>query len=114
MDPISAHIIVKALDGLAMRANVTAENIANAGTPGYRPLRLTFEDALAAAANEGTDAIDSVEPQVERVPVGTEESELRLDTELATASATSLRYTALVDLLNRQLQVETLAVKGSS
>jgi flagellar basal-body rod protein FlgB len=114
MDPISAHIIIKALDGLAMRANVTAENIANAGTPGYRPLRLTFEDALAAAATEGNAAIDAVEPRIDRVPVGTEESELRLDTELATASATSLRYTALVDLLDRQLQLEALAVKGNS
>lgn len=114
MDPLAAQIIVKALDGLTLRQNVTAENLANAGTPGYRPLRLSFEQALADAAARGPDAVASVVPEIERVPAGAEDSEMRLDAELATASSTALRYAALIDLLNREMQVEALAVRGSN
>ncbi len=38
---------------------------------------------------------------------------MRLDLEVQTAASTALRYTALIDILGRQLQLETLAIKGS-
>ena len=41
MDPITAAVLMKTLDGLAMRAEANAQNIANAGTPGYRPIRVS-------------------------------------------------------------------------
>ena len=37
---------------------------------------------------------------------------VHLDLELATAQATTGRYGALTDLLNRQLQMEALAITG--
>lgn len=112
MDGVSALLALKALDGLTARSVVTAENIANAGTPGYRPAHVTFETALAEAAARGRDAIAGVEPRTERqAGVGTEGA-LRLDLELATASSTSMRYAALIEVLNRQMQINALAVTG--
>jgi len=113
MDSANAIVLLKALDGLSARSVVTAENIANAGTPNYRPLRLTFEKALQEAAATGNEAVRHVVPQIERVPVGAPDSELRLDLELATASQTALRYSALVELLNRQTQIDSLAITGN-
>lgn len=113
MDPFSAELMVKALDALQARAAVTAENIANAGTPRYRPLRLDFEQALKAAAAQGPDAIRAFQPSVTRVPDDHLGSTLRVDLELATASTTALRYAALVDVLNREMQLNLLAIKGS-
>jgi len=114
MDSFSAQLVIKALDGLAQRATVTAQNIANGGTPGYRPFRLTFETALSQAAGKGEAAVRAVKPNIERAPVEFGEDGMRLDLELATASSTALRYSALVDLLNRQMQINALAVAGGN
>ena len=114
MENSTAILLIKALDCLSARSVVTAENIANANTPNYRPLRLSFEKALADAAGKGDEAVSQVTPQVERIPAGTRDSELRLDLEMATASSTAGRYGALIELLNRQLQLDALAMTGNS
>jgi flagellar basal-body rod protein FlgB len=104
-------VLIKALDGLAMRSVASAENIANASTPGYRPLRVTFEEALAAAAARGPDAVRAVQPQMVRSedPL---QAGMRLDLELVDAAGTAGRYAALVDVLSRQLQLRSMAATG--
>lgn len=115
MDIASTMLVLKALDGLSTRAVATAQNIANAGTPNYRPLRVTFEDALREAAGRGTEAVGQSAAQVEYIfSSDTHEQELRLDLELATASVTAMRYSALINVLNRQMQIELLAIKGNN
>lgn len=113
MDSFTASVTMKALDGLSMRSIVTAQNIANAGTANYRPLRVTFEDALKEAAQRGPETVRALQPQVETAPASNGSTELRLDMELATASSTAMRYAALIELLGRQMQVDALAVSGS-
>jgi flagellar basal-body rod protein FlgB len=113
VDSSSALLMIKALDGLSARAVVTAENIANAGTPNYRPIRLTFERALQDAALQGDEAVQAVIPRLERALATAPDGELRLDMELATASTTAMRYSALIDVLNRQMQIHSLAVTGT-
>jgi flagellar basal-body rod protein FlgB len=112
MDPVSALLINKALDGLSMRAIATSQNIANANSPNYRPLRVTFEEALRSAATHGGDAIRSVEPSIKHVETTAAGKEMRLDLELATASETAMRYSALIDLLGRQMQISQIAMRG--
>jgi flagellar basal-body rod protein FlgB len=112
MDHGNSVLMLKALDGLHARALVTAHNIANAGTPHYRPMRVTFEQKLQAAALRGADAVVQTLPNIE--PASASGSgELRLDLELAAASTTSLRYGALIDVLNREMQLSLLAIKGN-
>lgn len=109
-------LALKALDCLVARATVTSQNIANAGTHRYRPMQVRFEDALRAAAAEGNAAVDKVVPELSRVPFNqlTGTGELRPDLEMATASTTALRYGALVSLLGREMQLQSLAVTGSN
>jgi len=109
-------LALKALDCLAARATVTSQNIANAGTRGYRPMQVRFEDALRAAAAEGNDAVERIVPDLSRVPLNqlTGSGELRPDLEMATASTTALRYGALVSLLGREMQLQSLAVTGNN
>lgn len=113
MEAASVSLIMKALDGLSMRATVTAQNIANANTPNYQPIKVTFEEALQRAASQGVDAITAVQPQILSAIDQYGGSELRLDLELATASSTAGRYQALVEILNRQLQMQALAYSGT-
>lgn len=108
MGNLSADIMIKALDSLSARAEITATNIANANTPRYRAQYVSFERSLAAAASQGSAAVRSVKPEITRSA-----RDMRLDLELQTASSTSLRYAALVDILNRQLQLDALAIQGN-
>jgi flagellar basal-body rod protein FlgB len=112
--PISEALLLKAMDCLMVRSTVIAENIANAGTKGYRPLAVSFESALAkAAATRDGAAVASVTPQVVHQVDASGRSELRLDLELANASQTATRFSALAELLNRRLQIEALVASGS-
>lgn len=113
MNSDTAILTIKALDGLSARMVVTAQNIANVGTPGYRPLRISFEKALQEAAAVGPDAVQALPLTAQRVALGTAGADLRPDLEMATAMSTSLRYGALIDVLSRQLLLESIAVKGS-
>jgi flagellar basal-body rod protein FlgB len=113
MDEGTAILLIKALDGLSARSVATAQNIANANTAGYRPLRVSFEQALANAAAVGDAAVSAVTPQVESIPIGARDGELRLDLELETAAHTAQRYGALIDVLDRQLQLQDLAIVGN-
>ncbi len=114
MNSDTTVLMIKALDGLSSRTVATAQNIANVGTPGYRPLRVSFEQALRDAAVRGTDAVRDVVATAQRARLGTAEAELRPDLEIATASTTALRYGALIDMLSRQMQLVSLAAKGNN
>lgn len=109
MAEITSALLVKALDGLSVRAQATANNIANSGSPGFRAQRVTFEEALAAAVRSGRPAA-SVAPRIETAEAGA--GAVRVDLELATQSATALRYSALTDLLSRQLQLHSIAISS--
>lgn len=110
MTPLSAITALKALDALTLRASVTAQNIANAGTPGYRPMTVRFEQALAAAAAGGqASTVAALRPTI----TAAASPDLRIDLEMATASADQLRYAGLVEVLNRQLQLRALGAKGN-
>lgn len=104
MSDLTSIMALKALDGLTARADVTSQNIANANTPGYRPLKVSFEDALIQAAGRGADAVEAVQPRIESDPNLAEGAGVRLDLQMATASMTSARYAALIEILSLQMQ----------
>jgi len=106
VDAITSVIINKALDGLSLRYAATADNIANANSKTYAPKRVAFEDSLKAAAAKGDDAVEQMALDVTRAPASGIGTEPRLDLELANASATSARYSALIELLGREMALD--------
>lgn len=111
--PVTTPVLIaKALDGLSQRYLATAENIANANTPHYRPLKVSFEASLKAAAERGDAAIAQETPTVSFEPVPVVADEMRLDLQMATASQTALRYQALLDVLGREMQISQAAITG--
>jgi flagellar basal-body rod protein FlgB len=112
LESYAAAVILKAMEGLSARVTVAAENIANANTPNYRPLRVSFEDALAEAAREGEAAVRAVKPQITEEPLSA--GGLRLDLELLNESESAGRYSALVEVLNRELDMQGLATRGGA
>ena len=112
MDALSAVIIHKALDSLSLRQSFLAQNIANANTADYRAIKVTFEDNLRLAAKEGVDEVQNLKPKTEIKELGGIASDLRLDMELATASQTAMRYSALIEVLGRQMSLMRSVVSG--
>lgn len=112
MDAIAATLISKALDGLSMRQLFSAQNIANANTPGYQSIEVTFEKSLKAAADKGISSIENVRPKTQLSQTSNGSAEMRLDMELAKASQTAMRYSALVEVLGRQMALARTVVNG--
>ncbi len=112
MDEISFALISKALDGLNLRYLYTAQNIANANSPDYRPVRVSFEESLRTAAFRGPRAIETVEPRIITEASLEGQPAPRLDLELATASQTASRYRALIEILGRQMALHRSVVTG--
>jgi flagellar basal-body rod protein FlgB len=113
MDSFSSAVLFKAVEGLSARVAVAAENIANANTPSYRPLRVTFEDALAKAAQKDAAAVRAVEPKVVEETPTPGETGTRIDLELTTDASAAARYSALIEVLNSQIQLRGLAITGN-
>lgn len=114
MPSIAKVLIAKALDGLHARQLATAQNIANANSPSYRPIRVTFEDSLRAAATQGPDAIANVVAQTEMAPNHGFADEMRLDLEIATASQTAIRYGALINVLDGRGSLMRAVISGGN
>lgn len=113
MEDLTSALIARSLDGLARRYDFTAQNIANANTPGYAPVRVSFEDSLRAAASGGADAVRRVDIQAAPLAPDGGEGALRLDLELASASQTAMRYRALIEILGRRMAIDrALAAAG--
>jgi flagellar basal-body rod protein FlgB len=112
MEEIATALISRALDGLNQRYAFTAQNIANANSPDYRPARVSFEESLRVASSQGLAAIEAVEPRVAYEQPIEGETAVRLDLELATASQTAGRYRTLLDLLGRQMAIHRTLITG--
>jgi len=62
------------------------------------------------AADQGMDAVNAVQPKIERDNDPAEASGVRLDLQMATASVTSARYAALIQILSLQMQHARMAI----
>lgn len=51
-DSITTALYQKALDGIWQRQKAISNNIANAETPGYKTLKVSFEDALKSEVSK--------------------------------------------------------------
>jgi flagellar basal-body rod protein FlgB len=124
-----SKIFDKTTDALAaslnfrnLRHNVTASNLANAETPGYKAKVLDFEDALARAIDleglnaqnglegdhlaMGTGAISRAKADIYDNPEGAvtnDGNSVDLEREMATMNENSILYRAALQLINKKL-----------
>jgi len=121
-------VLVRALDALALRQQVTASNIANADTPGFRSTQVRFESILqrALALRSGELSLVRTDPrhllpggldpaQVEPQLVELRSTRMRndgnnvdIDYEMGLLAETTLRYNAVSEALARRLAIQRL------
>lgn len=119
MEAVTAAALGLALDAAALRQQAMAANIANAGSPGYRPLRVSFEAQLegARSALESRGSLDAaslvgVRPLVETAPadeIGVP-PRMTLDQEVASMSQNAVHYQALLRGLAKHYAMLSAAV----
>ena len=105
-------VVPMALDGLVLRQQVIAQNIANLNTPGYAPLRVDFEGALRDVASGARDGGSSVRvtPDVRQPMPDGKVAGAELSHQVSMLADTVLRYQTLIKGVNKQLAIMQLAV----
>ncbi|MGH2461093.1 MAG: flagellar basal body rod protein FlgB [Chloroflexota bacterium] len=103
------NVLQAALRGLNLRQRVTANNIANADTPGFKAQTVRFEDKLSQALGEAGDGValqDAAAPEVDTVAgrVGkADQNSVDLDQQLLTMTDTNLQYNAVAQAVSARL-----------
>ena len=102
----------KGLEGTRQQLETIANNLANAETPGYRAVHVSFEEslqrALRAAPGRQQEAIARVRPEG-MAQVGNslrhDGNTVDLEAEVVTLGEAGLRYRVLARLLHKKLQM---------
>jgi flagellar basal-body rod protein FlgB len=109
---LTGSLVRMALDGVSMRQLVTANNIANANTPGYAPMRVDFEQQLAGAMRDGglRGRPDPGRLAASVAADATPGAKVQLDTEAAQMAQDVLHYQALLRALREQMDLLQTAI----
>lgn len=104
--------IETALDAVSMRQQVTANNIANMNTPGFKASRVEFEANLSRAMAHGNPAragAQVVQAQTAENPDG---NTVNMADEQAILVKSNLQFDALVHALNHKISTLRTAIQG--
>jgi flagellar basal-body rod protein FlgB len=134
-DDLTTAVLTQAMAGYSARNTAIANNIANADTPGYKRVDVSFESALADAVDadrerlkmdvgssiaaidgsEVTRRVDEVAPNVMSTDTTTmrvDGSNVDPDDEMARLSANQLASTTVVSLLDKRFAQFRTAITG--
>lgn len=100
-DSVTYVALNSAIDGLAQRQRVIANNIANINTPNFQASRVQFEDQLSRAVERGNGAVQPTQ-QLSLEPTREDGNNVNLDTETLLNVDTVLRYQVASQAINGQ------------
>jgi flagellar basal-body rod protein FlgB len=94
------QVLATAMDGVSLRQQVTADNIANVDTPNYRATSVDFETSLRQAVDDGSverGELDGVQVQTSPTdtPVGANGNNVDLRHETLAAVQSQYQYQLL-------------------
>jgi flagellar basal-body rod protein FlgB len=121
IDTVTSRLVSKALDLSVLQRAVIANNVANAETAGYTPLRLNFEQVferlgtlVAANADDATLRAEIAELNAELAPVSDAGQKVLLDDEMVRLTKNAVHYEALLTANSKLSALLRLAIKGES
>lgn len=109
-----AAALSSALDGLALRQRVAADNIANIDTPGFTAATVDFEGSLRSALADGSMAETDVSPAMglSAKPAGVNGNNVDLATETMTAMQSVFQYQLMTRAVGDRYSLVTTAIGG--
>lgn len=102
------QLLAKAMDVYTLRQRVTAANIANIDTPGYKKHEVSFEDQLRKAQRNQTELKD-VNPSIIKT-----DKDVVLDNELLEMADTQMRARLVVQSLRQHFDLLRTGITGSN
>lgn len=105
--------IESALDSVSLRQQVTANNIANMNTPGFKATRVEFESNLSRALAVGDPSRASATTSLANTPENTEGNTVSIADETAILAKSGLHFDALVTALNFKYSTLRTAIRGN-
>ena len=108
LNDATTRAIEYSLRAEAERQKVTAHNIANVNTPGFRSSRLDFESDLSAAIDSRGRASTTL--RAANTPQSLNGNDVALEEETVNLLESGLHYQALVQALNFQINVVRSAI----
>lgn len=112
LDSVTSAALTSALNGLSLRQQAIADNIANVNTPGYHAKRVQFEDALAASVAAGNGSAQAT-TATSQEPTRTDGNNVNLDTETLSNVDTVLRFQFASQAMNAQFAGIRAALRTS-
>lgn len=117
-EAITISMARMALDAASMRHMAIANNIANANTPGYTPVRVNFEQQMGAARgaldsgrNVEASMLSGIRPVLQRSEaIDDANRTTTLDTEVANLAQNTVHYEALLKALGKHMAIMSAAV----
>lgn len=113
IDSSTTGLLSMALDAAGMRQQAIAQNIANANTPGYQRLGVSFEARLAEAVGGKGGAAPSLSSLGDFRPafvLAEDVAPVALDMEVAALSENTLHQQALLKALNKHFALLGTAI----
>lgn len=111
-DSVSYVALNSALDGLALRQRVIANNVANIQTPNFHAGKVAFESALADAVSSGSGAVVATTAQ-SLEPTREDGNNVNLDEETLLNVDTNLRYQLATQAVDSQFSIIRSALRTS-
>jgi flagellar basal-body rod protein FlgB len=113
-EAVTSAVLKLAMDGAALRHQALASNIANAQTPGYAPLKVSFESELgrararlAAGENAATVLADAA-PEMSEGDTGA--GALPVDMQVAELAQNVVQYQALLKGWSKRMAILSAAI----
>lgn len=119
------NLIKKSLDAASLRSKVSAQNIANINTKGYKSYYVSFEDTL----KDNIDALSMKTTDSRHITTTPEEGEITvkqdtttsmnadgnnvdLDNEMVNQAGNTLMYNAMITAINNKLSDTKYVING--
>ena len=118
-------LLKKSMDASALRSKVSANNIANINTKGYKKSYVTFEETLNGSMGEdtmktnnskhmqtGSSFGDVTVKREENTSMRQDGNNVDIDLEMTNQAANTLMYNALVKQVNSKISLTSYVIGG--
>jgi flagellar basal-body rod protein FlgB len=111
-----SDLLVRLLDVACLRHRLISQNLANANTPGYRQLVVSFEDAFSGAlGKQGEAGALRVAPHIvegRENPPRQDGNTVDLDKEIGNLNKNSLLFSTAMQMLMSRVNMMRSAITG--
>ena len=118
-------LLKKSMDASALRSKVSANNIANINTSGYKKFYVTFEETLNDSMGSntmktnnskhmqtGSSSGDATVQREENTSMRQDGNNVDIDLEMTNQAANTLMYNALVKQVNSKISLTSYVITG--